>query len=152
MWVPGIQPWTTRRACGGGVCVCRQVFCVEPCLFRNSLCWPGWPWAHRSVSLCLPSAGTKGVFQLSKAVFELHYVSGNSCVHVHPRVYWRSEDNPWKSFLSYQVGPRGPKRPSGLGTSIFTCHPSCWDSSFWQIAYKKRHYMAPTTLRLCEPW
>jgi hypothetical protein len=39
----------------------RQGFSVNPWLFWNSLCRPGWPQTQKSACLCLPSAGIKGV-------------------------------------------------------------------------------------------
>jgi hypothetical protein len=52
-----------------GVClfVCllfflRQSFSVFAWLSWNSLCKPGWPGTQKSACLCLPSAGTKGVW------------------------------------------------------------------------------------------
>ena len=39
----------------------RQGFSVLPWLSWNSLCRPGWPRTQKSMCLCLPSAGIKGV-------------------------------------------------------------------------------------------
>jgi hypothetical protein len=39
----------------------RQGFSVQPWLSWNSLCRPGWPRTQKSTSLCLSSAGIKGV-------------------------------------------------------------------------------------------
>ncbi|GAB1289892.1 Heparanase [Apodemus speciosus] len=38
----------------------RPMFLVQPCLFWNSVCRPGWPLTHRFTCLRLPSARTKG--------------------------------------------------------------------------------------------
>ena len=42
------------------VCFLRQGFSVQPWLFWNSLCRPGWPITQKFACLCLPSAGIKG--------------------------------------------------------------------------------------------
>jgi hypothetical protein len=42
-------------------CFSRQGFSVYPWLSWNSLCRPGWPRTQKSVCLCLPSAGIKGM-------------------------------------------------------------------------------------------
>jgi hypothetical protein len=53
-----------------------RVSLYSPWLFWNSLCRPGWPWTQKSVCLCLPSAGIKGVRHHYSAwrCFTLYYL------------------------------------------------------------------------------
>ena len=48
----------------------RQGFSMQPWLSWNSLCRPGWPRTQKSVCLCLPSAGIKGVHHHCPAKFK----------------------------------------------------------------------------------
>ena len=54
-------------------CFSRQGLSVQPWLFWNSLCRPGWPWIQKCECLCLPCAVIKGVHHHS-------WLEGNFCL------------------------------------------------------------------------
>ena len=58
----------------------RQGFSVQPWLFWNSICRPGWPRTQKSTCLCLPSAGIKGVHHHHPATYSFYNFS---CTYTH---------------------------------------------------------------------
>ncbi|GAB1297566.1 Arginase-2, mitochondrial [Apodemus speciosus] len=111
---PKLAPATGTPVVGGltyreGVYITEEIhntgfLCVALAVL-NSLCRPGWPRTQKSICLCLPSAGTKGVrhHHLAQLSFLSGLLSALDLVEVNPHLATSEEEAKATASLAVDV-------------------------------------------------